>query len=322
MFDTLEKYQSTLANYLSLIFHRYLANKAGKKLSIKINQYELEPLDPFLESNPKTTTKKEKTIALRDSQGIEQYIKVKPFILPFATDLKESDKKLLGGIDNLRAKQGFYIYRNNRLIIHGTWFGMKPRNELTKNARIRVDIPNSLDDIWSVDIKKQSVTIPEKIQRQLKNTVNEALEISVKKETHRGRKESVDEKIDYIWDRLKGRGNNYFYQINRESRLYQFVREKMTEEDYQYLEMFLTEVEKNFPIQQMYIDRSNDNIQLDNPDDRIDDVYQLAVTMIHTIKKVRIDDIENIVNDLMTSEPFCNYDELKVKLLNDFKNDN
>lgn len=322
VFDTLEKYQSTLANYLSLIFHLYLANKAGKKLSININQYELEPLDPFLESNPKTTTKKEKTIALRDSQGIEQYIKVKPFILPFATDLKESDKKLLGGIDNLRAKQGFYIYRNNRLIIHGTWFGMKPRNELTKNARIRVDIPNSLDDIWSVDIKKQSVTIPEKIQRQLKNTVNEALEISVKKETHRGRKESVDEKIDYIWDRLKGRGNNYFYQINRESRLYQFVREKMTEEDYQYLEMFLTEVEKNFPIQQMYIDRSNDNIQLDHPNDRIDDVYQLAVSMIHTIKKVRIDDIENIVNDLMTSEPFCNYDELKVKLLNDFKNDN
>ena len=54
----------------------------------------------------------------------------------------------VGGIEDLRSKQGFYIYRNKRLIIWGTWFGMKQRAELTKNARIRVDIPNSLDDIW------------------------------------------------------------------------------------------------------------------------------------------------------------------------------
>ena len=71
----------------------------------------------------------------------------------------------------------------------------------------------------------------------------------------------------------------------------------------------------------MYIDKSNDNIQLDNPNERLNDVYQLAVTMIETIRKVRIDDIENIVCDLMCSEPFCNYEELKDKLLNDFKND-
>ena len=36
---------------------------------------------------------------------------------------------------------------------------MKQRAELTKNARIRVDIPNSLDDIWSIDIKKQQASV-------------------------------------------------------------------------------------------------------------------------------------------------------------------
>ncbi len=318
-YDILQKQQAKLAKYLSLIFHRYLNGKTGKKLTININQYELKPLDPFLESNSKTTTKKEKNIALRDAHGIEQYINVKPFILPFATDLKDIDKELLGGVDNLRAKQGFYVYRNSRLIIWGTWFGMKPRNELTKNARIRVDIPNSLDDIWGVDIKKQSVTIPEKIQRQLKNTVNEALEISVKKETHRGRKESIDEKIDYVWDRIKGRGENYYYQINRDSKLYKFIRNKMTEEDYQYLEMFLTEVEKNFPIQQMYIDKSTDSIQSDDSESRLDDVYQLAITMIDAIKSAGTDSISKIIDDVMLSEPFCRYDNLRYKLLNDYK---
>lgn len=69
--------------------------------------------------------------------------------------MSDKDKKLIGGIEEMRTKQGFYVYRNERLIIWGSWFGMSRRNELTKNARIRVDIPNALDDIWSIDIKKQ-----------------------------------------------------------------------------------------------------------------------------------------------------------------------
>jgi hypothetical protein len=30
-------------------------------------------------------------------------IKIRPFILPFATELKEKDKQLIGGVENLRA---------------------------------------------------------------------------------------------------------------------------------------------------------------------------------------------------------------------------
>lgn len=123
--------------------------------------------------------------------------------------MSESDKKLIGGIENLRTKQGFYIYRNNRLIIWGTWFGMKPRAELTKNARIRVDIPNSLDDIWGIDIKKQNASIPKRILHQLKRTVVEALDISVNQQTYRGRTVKIDDDTDYIWDRKEGRNNTF-----------------------------------------------------------------------------------------------------------------
>lgn len=75
-------------------------------------------------------------------------------MLPFATDMTAEDMKNAGGAENFRSLQGFYIYRNKRLIIWGTWFGMR-LGELTKNARIRVDIPNSLDDIWGIDITKE-----------------------------------------------------------------------------------------------------------------------------------------------------------------------
>ena len=135
VYETLVDLMTSLDKALALIFHRFLSATGSAKLKIQINNQGVKPLDPFLECHPKTSSKKERTIAINDSEGVERLIHVKPFVLPFATDLSDNDKKLIGGIENLRAKQGFYVYRNNRLIIWGTWFGMKQRAELTKNAR-------------------------------------------------------------------------------------------------------------------------------------------------------------------------------------------
>lgn len=316
VYSTLVELRSSLENTLALIYHRYLTGIGTHRLHIFINELDIKPQDPFLEQHPKTTIKKEIELDVKDSKGIERMIRIRPFILPFATELKEKDKQLIGGIENLRTKQGFYIYRNKRLIIWGTWFGMKQRAELTKNARIRVDIPNSLDDIWSIDIKKQQATIPKHILHRLKKAVEDALDFSVRQQTYRGRTKKIDEVIDYIWDRKEGRNNTFFYQINRESKLFQFVRDKMSEEDYGYLEMLLTEIENNLPIQQLYIDKSNEAITvLEDSDERLDDVYQMAVTLATTMMNIRTDGWEAIVNDLMNSEPWCKYPTIKEKLL-------
>lgn len=320
VYSTLTELRSSLENTLALIFHRFLSGVGSSRLHIYINELDIKPLDPFLEQHPKTTIKKEIELDIKDSSGIERIILVRPFVLPFATELREKDKQLVGGIENLRAKQGFYIYRNKRLIIWGTWFGMKQRAELTKNARIRVDIPNSLDDIWSIDIKKQQASIPKQILHRLKKAVEDALDFSVRQQNYRGRTKKVNEDIDYIWDRKEGRNNTFFYQINRESKLFKFVREKMNEEDYGYLEMLLTEIENNLPIQQLYIDKSNECVSVpEETDDRLDDVYQMAVTLATTMMSIRSDGWEAIVNDVMNSEPWCKYPKIKDKLLNEKK---
>lgn len=316
VYSTLVDLRSSLENTLALIYHRFLSITGVQRLHIYINELDIKPLDPFLEQHPKTTIKKEIELDIKDSNAIERIIKIRPFILPYATELREKDKQLIGGIENLRAKQGFYIYRNKRLIIWGTWFGMKQRAELTKNTRIRVDIPNTLDDIWSIDIKKQQASIPKQILQRLKKAVDEALEFSIRQQTYRGRTEKVDERIDYIWDRKRGRNNTFFYQINRESKLFQFVRDKMSDEDYGYLEMLLTEIENNLPIQQLYIDKSNESISApEETNGRLDDVYQMAVTLATTMMTIRSDGWEAIINDLMNSEPWCKYPAIKEKLL-------
>ena len=318
IFETLNELKDKVDDYIALIFHRYISATNKSKVTFYVNEHKVHAMDPFLESHAKITTKKERTIALKDSKGIERLIRVKPFILPYATDLTDKDKRLIGGLENLRAKQGFYIYRNNRLIIWGTWFGMKPRAELTKNARIRVDIPNTLDDIWSIDIKKQTATIPKRIQNQLKNIVLQALDISVSKQTHRGRKETTDDSKDYIWDRMKARGDNYYYVINRDNKLFQFVREKMSEEDYIYLDMLIGEIEKNLPTHQLYIDKANDCVVVEEPEHRTDELFQIGITMIESKKVFGNSTVGEIIDQLMTTEPFCNYDELKERFINNY----
>lgn len=111
----------------------------------------------------------------------------------------------------------------------------------------------------------------------------------------------------------------YYYQINRESKLYKFVKEKMSDEDYNYLEMLVTEIENNIPTQQMYIDKSNEAITVEETDSRFDDVYQIAVTMVSSLKSVMLTPIDKIIDDIMKSEPFCKYPKLKDKLIDTFQ---
>ncbi|MBK1720054.1 hypothetical protein CKO27_20840, partial [Thiocystis violacea] len=60
------------------------------------------------------------------------------------------------------ARQGFYFYRNHRLIQAGGWNGLiqneaEPHGSL---ARVRIDLPPSFDDSFSLNVQKSSVIVP------------------------------------------------------------------------------------------------------------------------------------------------------------------
>lgn len=316
VYEVLNEYKQKVDDAVALIFHRYLNTKTKYHIDIFINNLQVKGLDPFLENHPKTTTKKEVSIAINDSRGVERQVKVKPFVLPYASDIKSKDRQLVGGVESLKSKQGFYLYRNYRLIVWGTWFNMRPHSELTKNARIRVDIPNCLDDIFEIDVKKQAASIPRYIQNQLKKLINDALEISISKQTHRGRREGMND-IDYIWNRLKTRNETFYYEINRNSVLYRFVRDHLSSEDITYIDILIKEIEKNLPIQQIYIDKSNESIYEDTNEKNIreKEILNYAITIIEAKKRIQVVDIGKTIDFLMKSEPFCHYknigDELK-----------
>jgi hypothetical protein len=61
-----------------------------------------------------------------------------------------------GGEERLRRNQGLYVYRNQRLINWGSWLRLIRQEELTKLARVRVDITNGLGHFWASRIKKST----------------------------------------------------------------------------------------------------------------------------------------------------------------------
>ena len=133
---------------LALVFHRFLARRR-ERLSIKVNGIALRPVDPFLSENPKTQRTGPEVI---DIGGAE--VRIEAFTLPHPSGLTPEELRRPDLGKGMREAQGFYVYRNERLISHGHWYGLARMNELSKQTRVQVDVPPSLDALWQLDIKK------------------------------------------------------------------------------------------------------------------------------------------------------------------------
>lgn len=197
-----------IREHLSLVFHRYLSGEPGlKKLDIRMNEQSVEPQDPFL-IKKSTQLMDDEVIIVRG-----QKVRVKPYILPHTSKLTQKELKALGGKDGLRKNQGFYVYRNKRLLVWGNWFRLMRQGDLSKLARVQVDIPNSLDDLWTLDIKKSTATPPEEVKRNLSVIIQKISEGSKRTWTYRGKKETNDN-IVHVWNRLITRDGNVLYEVN------------------------------------------------------------------------------------------------------------
>ena len=237
--------------HLALVYHRYLSGEPGiKKLTISINDENLIPADPFL-IKKSDQTMQEETYIIHGAK-----IQVQPYILPHVSMLSAAELKSAGGKEGLRKLQGFYVYRNKRLLIWGTWFKMMRKGELSKLARIRVDIPNTLDNLWTLDIKKSSAIPPEEVRENLVAVIDNIGNKSKVKFTKRGKLETDDKDI-HLWNRMRTRDGGYYYEINRQHPLVLQLASHLGEGNTM-LNAVLTQIEKSLPLNQLYIDLNGD----------------------------------------------------------------
>ena len=299
MVSALKRKMDLVRDHLSLVFHRYLSGEQGlKKLDIRMNERSIEPQDPFL-IKKSTQLMDEEIIKVRG-----QSIKVKPYILPHVSKLSQKELKALGGKDGLRRQQGFYVYRNKRLLVWGDWFRLMRHGDLSKLARVQVDIPNSLDDLWTLDIKKSKAVPPEEVRKNLAVIVQKISEGSKRTWTYRGKKETSDDVV-HVWNRMTGREGIY-YEVNPDHPMinslvaeYPGIRTK--------LETILKQIGMSLPINSLYIDLTNDEKFESDSDTAESDVIKLLKSILAA--EPNLDGKKSLVESLKHTEPFCNYAE-------------
>ena len=227
---------------LSLIFHRFLSGEVTTKLSILLNGNEVKPHDPFLSSHDATQTLDAEIIRMGDGRTIE----VKPFILPHFSKLEVVQQNEVGGEEGMIRNQGFYIYRNKRLIIHGTWFRLVPHGELSQLTRVRVDLPNNLDEEWKITLDKSDAQLPAALKARLSKVIRQFNKKSVSVHRRKGVSTHI-EKVEPVWKREIKNGQ-VIYKINRE---HPFINGVLQEND---VEAVFSMLETYFPSESLIKD--------------------------------------------------------------------
>ena len=227
---------------LELIFHQYLDSQSKNRLSIYLNGSELKGYDPFLSSHPATQSFHTEKIEIFGSG----YIAVTPYVLPHYSKLDQQTINNIEGSNGLVRNQGFYVYRNKRLIIHGTWFGIFKYGELSDLVRVKIEIPNTMDHIWQISIDKKDAKLPQSLKLRLKKQLTSIHSKSKKVHKRRSKAITLGDPTN-IWTKVKKNGRSKF-EINRESAAVKSIQDLLPQEEIYKFNYLLNYIEEMLPV--------------------------------------------------------------------------
>lgn len=157
-----QKLMRRLENHLALSFHRFISGRP-RKVSISIDVFdqasgktglpiELDALDPF--GYQQTGRSGFPTMMCLEGEYTKR-VTLNAHIWPANSAIP--GYRLPGGANS---RQGFYFYRNNRLIQAGGWNGMRETEPHLSLARVEVDLNPNLDLALSLDVRKVEIQLP------------------------------------------------------------------------------------------------------------------------------------------------------------------
>jgi hypothetical protein len=163
---------SALKNHLGLMYHRLLRPKA---FSIDIDVFDsdlnesgfsfpVEPIDPFAYVRTGSPGYPKTLLAKCGSTTIP----LECHIWPGGSDSQFF--KLAGSpVDHF---QGFYLYRNDRLLSAGQWNGVTQETKRRRLARVAVNIEDHLD-VFSMSVEKSGVHMVADLVHAVEHAVSE-----------------------------------------------------------------------------------------------------------------------------------------------------
>lgn len=182
--QALNQLKDEIREHLSATFGKFLIGRDNFRhgttgvpipdVVIKLNSQDVSGWDPtgqFLNSDEEPDRVLfEKTVhgvsTFRDGVKRKSKYEVNGYVLPNKNKMTDEELMLVRfGNDN----QGFYIYREDRLIFGGGW----PHRLFSQDShlnllRVELNFDHELDDYFEIDIRKSKINLPVKIRDELK----------------------------------------------------------------------------------------------------------------------------------------------------------
>lgn len=237
---------NSIRRTIRVYFHRFLKvgqeDKDIDEINIFINNDEaLEPLDPFMMSYKGYEFSGKQTI--REKDGITT---IQIHNVPHPDLLNNHELDEIGGVDSYNEKQGFYVYRDKRLMIEGDWLKTHASGILGNRARVQVDVPASMDHIWGTDVKKTKFNFPPKVITTLKSLAKNATKAS--KRDYKLRSKTRKD-IDEYWEIIEDpKANKTDYRVNGSNSDIKNIFSKIDPKNKELLAKFLSDLGKNLPL--------------------------------------------------------------------------
>lgn len=286
--------------HVSFVFHSILATE----ICMTVNGNSVIGWDPFLTNHDYTNPLRPRV--LRDTSGL---INISTYILPHASYLNQTEYKNAGGMKGWNEHQGFYIYRENRLLHFGNWLDLFPKDQASQLARVRIDITNKSDEDWQVDIKKSTVNPPDFIKNQIKTIAKEAREISKQVFYFRTQSNAGDTTIRSnvnTWQQ-ESVENGTAFKLNRSHPLLQKIMKNSSDEILKDIKMFLKLVELGSPANIVIVPKVEEELLQTITDSDKELIMQLATMYEQLIDSDDTNELINIILMTPSMEKFNRY---------------
>jgi len=233
--------------HLGLVFHRLMTGPEAVK--IFINGHLVEPWDPFLEEHPATHRLPVDPLRLGNVR-----VPVRAYVLPHVSKLSKAEHEAGAGPRGWLAHQGFYVYRQDRLLVAGDWLGFGwTKDEHLKLARIAIDLPNTLDHEWQINVTKSRATPPAALRDDLKRIAERTRAEAKNVYTHRGSRltgPAASSGFVHLWTAV-AKHDRVFYRINPDHPLVQRVMASSS--DQPALRALISLLQETIPLQHISI---------------------------------------------------------------------
>ncbi|WP_162899927.1 ATP-binding protein [Halomonas sp. JS92-SW72] len=301
---------------LAMVFHRLLEGPAPA-FSLFINNKPVSPWDPFMMDHPAKPWQSPVARTITSFGEVEAQCHV----LPHKDRLSDNDFRRAGGPEGWTSQQGFYVYRNHRLLLAGGWLGLGQgrawnREETHKLARIRLDLPNTADADWKIDVKKSTARPPVMVRQWLTKLAEDTRERARKVFAFRGAPMPSlgGVQVEQAWrvERLRG---GVRYRIDDGHPAVAAVLDALGKRA-NLARAMLRVIEETVPVQRIWLDTAeNKETPLTSFEGEPNDtVIEVAKVLFNDLVERQGLSLEEARKAMLRTEPFQKYPALIAKL--------